>query len=209
MPTLRPPSALQFAFTCPNASLVAVVDPFDTAHQWVRSNISDEVVCLREVEDLYRHFNLREGAKPGSGDLDAVVIASSTDSHASLCVSAARHGLHVLLEKPVAIDLPSHKAVIDVHKQRPDVKIVVALSRRFDPSYRQAIARAQKGELGSLFAVRSATVDLFDETGWFIPYSEKSGGIFIDCGIHGEFVFGGSAPNSLARTACASALGVS
>lgn len=106
-----------FAFACPNAALDAVVDPSGPAHRWVRPNISDEVVCLREVEGLYRHFNVPEGARPGSGDLDAVVIASSTDSHASICVSAAHHGFYVLLEKPVAIDLPSHKAVIDAQSK--------------------------------------------------------------------------------------------
>jgi myo-inositol 2-dehydrogenase/D-chiro-inositol 1-dehydrogenase len=70
-----------------------------------------------------------------------------------------------------------------------------------DESYRQAYARLDA--LGDVFYVRSNTCDLYDPSGFFIPlgfspflrvlndspgsfvrYSQKSGGIFIDCAIH-------------------------
>lgn len=113
-----------------------------------------------------------------------MIISTSTDSHATLTVSAIDHGLHVLLEKPVAIDLPSHSLVLEASRKRPDVNVVVGLMRRFDPSYRQAMARVQSGEMGGVCTIKSATVDLYDPAGSFVSYAEKSGGIWIDCGIH-------------------------
>ncbi|CAO1630840.1 unnamed protein product [Sympodiomycopsis kandeliae] len=176
--------AENFAFACPNAELVGIVDPNPAAHEWARQRIGPDLCFEKDIQGLYRRFKIQSGAKPGAHGLDALVIASSTDSHASLTASAVEHGLHVLLEKPVAIDLPSHNIVMEAANKRPDVKIVIALSRRFDPSYRQGIERANKGDMGEVYAIKSATVDLHDASGWFIPYSQKSGGIWIDCGIH-------------------------
>lgn len=175
---------LQFAFACPNAELVAIVDVKGESHTWARQHISAALACEHDIESLYTRYGIKPGGPPGTGGLDALVIASSTESHASLTVSAIDHGLHVLLEKPVATDLPSHELVVKAQERRPDVKVVVALSRRFDPSYRQAIDMIRSGAMGRVYAVKSATVDLYDSTGAITPYLAKSGGIWIDCGIH-------------------------
>lgn len=57
-------------------------------------------------------------------------------------------------------------------------------SRRFDASYRDAKAKAVAGVIGKPFIVRSQTCDLLDETGFFVRYAAKNGGIFVDCCIH-------------------------
>ncbi|KAN0060072.1 hypothetical protein ACQY0O_008045 [Thecaphora frezii] len=176
--------ALNFAFATPKAELVAVVDPDANALDWARTHLPEMVLRFSDENDLYAHFGCRRGGAALSGELDAVCISTETSLHAPLCVQAVEMGLHVLLEKPVSIDLEGHKQVVDAAKKRPDVRILVALSRRFDPTYRNAKARVKEGSMGHVHLVRSATVDRFDEEGWFVPYSQKSGGIFIDCGIH-------------------------
>lgn len=62
-------------------------------------------------------------------------------------------------------------------------------SRRFDASYRAAKAQISAdngsgGAIGSPFLVRSQTADLLDDTGFFVRYASRNGGIFVDCCIH-------------------------
>jgi len=80
---------------------------------------------------LYSELGCKKGAKPGSGKLDAVIISTETDSHERLCIQAIGLGLHVLLEKPISIGLEAHHRVIEAAKKRPEVKVLIALSRRF------------------------------------------------------------------------------
>lgn len=62
---------------------------------------------------------------------------------------------------------------------------MAGFSRRFDASYRDASEKIfQKKAIGSPFMVRSNTCDLRDESGFFVRYASRNGGIFVDCAIH-------------------------
>lgn len=62
---------------------------------------------------------------------------------------------------------------------------MAGFSRRFDASYRDASDKIfQNKAIGSPFMVRSNTCDLRDETGFFVRYASRNGGIFVDCAIH-------------------------
>ncbi|OJJ32540.1 hypothetical protein ASPWEDRAFT_44690 [Aspergillus wentii DTO 134E9] len=61
---------------------------------------------------------------------------------------------------------------------------MAGFSRRFDASYRDAGVKINNSAIGSPFMVRSNTCDLRDETGFFVRYAARNGGIFVDCAIH-------------------------
>ena len=62
---------------------------------------------------------------------------------------------------------------------------MAGFSRRFDASYRDAADKILKqNAIGSPFLVRSQTCDLLDNTGFFVQYAKKNGGIMVDCAIH-------------------------
>ena len=62
---------------------------------------------------------------------------------------------------------------------------MAGFSRRFDDSYRDAATKIiQNKAVGKPFMVRSNTCDLLDTTGFFVKYSKRNGGIFVDCAIH-------------------------
>lgn len=69
--------------------------------------------------------------------VDAVVIATRHDSHASLVADALRHGKHVFVEKPLAIDLDGVDAVEraygDAHANGAGPQLMVGFNRRFAP----------------------------------------------------------------------------
>ena len=112
--------------------------------------------------------------------IDAVVIASSTDTHAMLLERAAAAGVPTFCEKPIALDLEStRRAVAAVD----DAGIVVQMGfqRRYDPAMCAIKDRIESGALGTPYLVRSQTHDPEPPPMDYIPVS---GGIFRDCMIH-------------------------
>jgi myo-inositol 2-dehydrogenase/D-chiro-inositol 1-dehydrogenase len=112
--------------------------------------------------------------------VDAVVIASSTETHGPYLIEAARAGLPTFCEKPISIDLSStDEAVAAVN----DVGIMVQMGfmRRFDSGYRAAHDLVQAGELGDVLLVQAQTHDFEPPAPEYIAVS---GGIFPDMLIH-------------------------
>ena len=112
--------------------------------------------------------------------VDAVVIASSTDTHAMFLERAAAAGVPTFCEKPIALDLEStRRAVAAVD----DAGVVVQMGfqRRYDPAMRAIKDRIESGSLGTPYLVRSQTHDPEPPPMDYIPVS---GGIFRDCMIH-------------------------
>ncbi|EXJ90661.1 myo-inositol 2-dehydrogenase [Capronia coronata CBS 617.96] len=116
--------------------------------------------------------------------LQAVWISTSTDVHAVQTIKAIEKGLHVLCEKPLSINLDEVSAAIQAAESRPDLKVMAGFSRRFDASYRDAHKKVMDKAIGEPFLIRSNTCDLLDDTGFFVQYAKRNGGIFVDCTIH-------------------------
>ena len=98
--------------------------------------------------------------------------------------AALRAGKHVFVEKPLSLDVATCEAVEAVARDYPDQVAMVGFVRRFDPSYAEAKAAIDQGDLGKPFLVRSQTCDQNDESGFFVRFAESSGGIFMDCSVH-------------------------
>jgi len=112
--------------------------------------------------------------------IDALVIASSTDTHAALLESGARAGVPTFCEKPIALDLEStRRAVAAV--DAAGITVQMGFQRRYDPAIREIHDRLASGELGTPYLVRSQTHDPAPPP---LEYLPVSGGIFRDCLIH-------------------------
>lgn len=111
---------------------------------------------------------------------DAVVIASSTDSHARLLIAAAEAGLPVFCEKPIALDLPSTRAAVAV-VEAAGIVVQMGFQRRYDPAMWRIKNAVDSGDLGAVYLIRSQTHDPAPPPLEYIPVS---GGIFRDCLIH-------------------------
>jgi myo-inositol 2-dehydrogenase/D-chiro-inositol 1-dehydrogenase/scyllo-inositol 2-dehydrogenase (NAD+) len=90
------------------------------------------------------------------GDLDAVVITTPTFTHAGLAIQAAEAGLHVFLEKPMALTLEECDAIIQA-ADRNGVLLELGFMRRFDPDFSAAAALIQAGEIGQPMLIKSLT----------------------------------------------------
>ncbi|WWC61261.1 uncharacterized protein I303_103842 [Kwoniella dejecticola CBS 10117] len=162
-----------FVNFAPRAELVAVADVKQEEIQWARENLPSSIKVYTSSEELLK-----------DSDAEAVLVSTDTAFHADLAIKCIEAGKHTLIEKPISIDVNYTKPVVAAAEKRPDLKVMVAFSRRFDASYQEAARRIQNGQLGKTNLLKSCTNDLYDPTGYFLGYAKNSGGIFIDCGIH-------------------------
>jgi myo-inositol 2-dehydrogenase / D-chiro-inositol 1-dehydrogenase len=84
-----------------------------------------------------------------AGDVDAVVIASSTNTHADLLMSAIAAGKPVYCEKPVDLNIDRVKQVAVAAEQK-HTPILIGFSRRFDPNHLAVRQAVQAGEIGKI-----------------------------------------------------------
>ncbi|MBA7559733.1 inositol 2-dehydrogenase [Candidatus Atribacteria bacterium 1244-E10-H5-B2] len=113
-------------------------------------------------------------------DIDAVVICSSTDTHAQIISEAAEAGKHIFCEKPIALDIDKIDQAIAAVKNA-GIKLQVGFNRRFDPSFKKAKDLVVKGTIGTPHLVRITSRDPEPPP---ISYVKVSGGIFLDMMIH-------------------------
>src|SRR5207253_2919911 len=113
-------------------------------------------------------------------DIQAVVICSSTDTHAQIIEEAAQAGKHIFCEKPIALDLASIDRALDV-VERAGVKLQIGFNRRFDPNYRRVRQVVEAGEIGQPHLLHIVSRDPDPPS---IEYIRVSGGMFLDMTIH-------------------------
>jgi len=117
--------------------------------------------------------------------VSAVVIASSTDTHADLIMRAAAAGKAIFCEKPVDLALDRARACIDA-VARARVLCMIGFQRRFDPTFSALKQRLDAGEIG---APEMLIVTSRDPGPPPVSYIKVSGGIFKDMLIHDFDVF--------------------
>ncbi|WP_127904380.1 inositol 2-dehydrogenase [Solirhodobacter olei] len=115
-----------------------------------------------------------------SADVDAVLIATSTATHADFIEQAVAAGKPILCEKPIDLSLARVRACA-AKIAVSDVPIMLGFVRRFDTGH-SAVRRAiESGQIGDLHQVTivSRDPDIAPDA-----YIEVSGGIFRDMTIH-------------------------
>lgn|SRR5699024_7988112 len=113
-------------------------------------------------------------------DLDAVMIATATDSHAELIEQAALRGLPTFCEKPVALSVTQTQRILET-VNTAGIEAQIGFQRRYDRGYRAAREALRSGEIGDLHRIHLITGD---EKPPDSQYIADSGGFFRDCSIH-------------------------
>ncbi|HBR02185.1 MAG TPA: inositol 2-dehydrogenase [Ruminiclostridium sp.] len=112
--------------------------------------------------------------------IDAVLICSSTDTHAHISLEAIAANKHVFCEKPIDHDLKKIRQVLCALEKSP-VKYQVGFQRRFDHNFRAVRQAVEQGCIGNMYMVK---ITSRDPTPPPIPYIKVSGGLFLDMMIH-------------------------
>ncbi len=152
----------------PEANLVAVSDIFVEAAEKLASDF--------QIPAAYKdHRRIMEDKT-----IEAVVICSSTDTHATMIAEAATAGKHIFCEKPIDHDLSKIDHVLAAVEQA-GVKLQVGFNRRFDPNFQRVREIVAAGEIGEPHILRITSRDPGPPP---IEYIKVSGGIFLDMTIH-------------------------
>lgn len=89
-----------------------------------------------------------------SDAVDAVYVATPNPLHAEHAIAAARHGKHVIVEKPMATSLRECDAMIEA-AEKHGVKLLCGHTHSFDPPIRKIRAIVKSGELGKLCMINT------------------------------------------------------
>lgn len=152
----------------PGAKVLAVADIFEEA---AKSAAADNGIP---------DFTTDPSELIGSGEIDAVVICSSTDTHCRFIIEAARAGKQIFCEKPIAFDL----AEIDEALAAVDeagVQLQIGFNRRFDANHARVKGAIEGGEIGD---PHTMTIISRDPSPPPIEYIKVSGGLMMDMMIH-------------------------
>jgi myo-inositol 2-dehydrogenase/D-chiro-inositol 1-dehydrogenase len=113
-------------------------------------------------------------------EVEAVVISTPTDTHASLIETALRAGKAVWSEKPIAQEIAETKRIVDLWREL-DIPVQLGFMRRFDPGYVRAKQLIDAGELGRIEQFRALSRDTFPPP---VEYLLSCGGSFLDMSVH-------------------------
>ncbi|MCY4070035.1 MAG: Gfo/Idh/MocA family oxidoreductase [Chloroflexi bacterium] len=122
-------------------------------------------------------------------DIDAVVVASPTNRHAEYVIAAAEAGVHVLLQKPMALTLEDCDAIIDVIN-RTGVKFSMCYQMRADPINQKMKALIDEGAVGNIAVVRRRhAIPALLNKSWAVPGNwhidpAQNMGMFMDDASH-------------------------
>jgi len=115
-------------------------------------------------------------------ELDAIVISSSTSAHVDNVVRCAEAGLHILCEKPLALDLEGCDRASEAARAA-GIKLMIGHVRRFDAGYMEAKKFIESGAIGRPVLYRSLSGDVDPPPPEFADLG-VSGGLILDSMYH-------------------------
>ena len=152
--------------TLEGAKLVAISEPSEKVAQSAQQAFGCE---LRSIDQIAE-----------SGDIDAVIICTPTDSHADLIKKFAMAGKAIFCEKPIDLDAERVRECLAIVRECK-VKFMVGFNRRFDPDFMALKSAIDEGHIGD---VEMITITSRDPSAPPYEYIIRSGGIFRDMTIH-------------------------
>jgi myo-inositol 2-dehydrogenase/D-chiro-inositol 1-dehydrogenase len=156
------------AFRLPESKIVAITDVNRQAAESLAARCG--IPSVAESSDAIL-------ANP---QIEAVLICSSTNSHADLIVQAAKAGKHIFCEKPIAHSLPEiDRALAAV--ERAGVQLQIGFNRRFDSNFARVRQAVVNGEIGTPRLMHIVSRDPSPPP---LEYVRVSGGMFMDMTIH-------------------------
>ncbi len=138
----------------------------------VAQAVADELGIERVVKDYHELL--------ADESIEAVLIATNTDTHAFIVKDCANAGKHIFCEKPLALNLADTDEVIG-SVENTGVKLQIGFNRRFDKSFRRVKEVVASGQIGRPCILHIVNRDPEPPTP---EYSATCGGMFLDMSIH-------------------------
>ncbi|MFC1976458.1 Gfo/Idh/MocA family protein [Chloroflexota bacterium] len=161
----------------PNTELIAVCD--------TDQERADEVAAQFEVKAYYNYKALLE--QPG---LDSIIIATPHYDHTPISINAFEKGIHVLVEKPIAVHTKDARKMIDAYEsakqEYPDLVFSAMFMQRTYGFWQKIKDLIDSGEIGKLVRTTWIITDWFrpqiyyDSGGWRATWAGEGGGVLLN-----------------------------
>ena len=125
-----------------------------------------------------------------SGLVDAVIIATPHYQHTSLGITALKHGVHIMVEKPISAHKADAERLIATHKRNPKLVFAGMFQLRTEPRYLKIKKLIQSGELGQFVRMSWIMTDWFRTEayyasgGWRATWKGEGGGVLLNQCLH-------------------------
>jgi myo-inositol 2-dehydrogenase / D-chiro-inositol 1-dehydrogenase len=151
----------------PGANVVAVADAF-----YSEQDFKNEYPGIRFMKQAEEAMSLKE--------VEAIVIATPTSSHAELVEKAIDKGKHIFCEKPLDLSLEITERLLAKAKEA-GISLMIGFNRRFDPEFMQAKKLIAEDKIGNPQIIKITNRDPGLPS---IEFIKTSGGMFMDFTIH-------------------------
>jgi len=116
-------------------------------------------------------------------EIEAVIIATPTNTHLEIALDCLKANKHILIEKPIARSAAEAKQ-INAASKKYKKQVMVGMNLRYRPDAMLMKSLVNSGELGDIFYIRCGWLrKQSNEQKWFINKSQSGGGVIIDLGI--------------------------
>ena len=139
----------------------------------------------KTYSDKYKGLDYFESYSKALSDkrIDAAYFLTPHNVHLSNVQLAAKNGIHVLIEKPIARNLEeAHAMISEAHAN--NVKLMIAENYRYLPTIKSVKEILDAGIIGNMISIEIESKDYNPVYGWRLDKDLTGGGRFIDGGIH-------------------------
>lgn len=153
-----------------DVAVVALIDPQPSQCDAARQ-ICPEARVFHRLDELWSDMGI-----------DAVIVASSTDLHASLATDVVRRGIDIYLEKPIATELAQAERLIRAWQTQGTIGMI-GFNYRFNPLVASARSLLADGAIGRPLAITTVFTTSVPVIGWR-GNRQSGGGVLLDLGSH-------------------------
>ena len=168
-------SHVNSVYELPDTCLTAICDIDSAKFDKFRPEIRENVEKFTSSKDFF-----------DKADVDAVIIATPHYDHVPLAIEALRHGKHILVEKPVAVEKKAAIELLTEAEKYPELVKCLMLCQRTLPAHVKIKKLIDSGELGEL--KRSTWIitnwyrpqAYYDSGEWRATWAGEGGGVLLN-----------------------------
>jgi len=162
----------------PDAEIVALCD-LDSK---IAAEVSEELESAPKVYSQLKEMLIEP-------EIDLISICLPSGSHVDAAKMVIEAGKHVVIEKPLDVDLSKARELVQIADANPSVSVSIISQHRFDPSTVKAMELAQSKALGQLTTAIASVAwwrsqAYYDSASWRGTWAEDGGGALMNQGIH-------------------------
>lgn len=155
----------------PEAEVIAVAD----SNRSTLNSVAEKFGISNRYSDFRKLLDIKE--------LEAVIIATPTNTHKDIALACIDAGKDILIEKPIARTFKEADEITTAAKNAK-VKVMVGMNMRYRPDIMLLRSIVNSGDLGNIFHIRAGWLKRrSSESRWFLKKEESGGGVILDLGV--------------------------